>query len=155
HRNQTLLVGAAEKNCNPHHAGSIPIRLISQCNSIPEFSLTRARTVSPSVSISCPVALPVLIRKLQCISDTCAPPTRKPRQPAASISFHALLPGGFLKVEPPVFSRIGCAVSRWFCTSFIRARIASGAAADPRNRAAVKTIEGSTPLLRYTNFIPA
>src|SRR5439155_21614055 len=85
----------------------IPIRLISQCNSIPEFSLTRVRTVSPRVSISCPVALPVLIRKLQCISDTWAPPTRRPRQPAASISFQALLPGGFLKVEPPVFSRIG------------------------------------------------
>ena len=93
---------------------------------MPEFALTRSRTVSPSVSISWPVALPVLIRKLQCISDTCAPPTRKPRQPAASISFQALWPGGFLKVEPPVFSRIGCAVSRWVCTSFIRARIASG-----------------------------
>src|ERR1700733_15442407 len=74
----------------------IPSRLISQCSSIPEFCLTRARTVSPSVSISQAVASPVLIRKLQCISDTCAPPTRKPRQPAASISFQALLPGGFL-----------------------------------------------------------
>src|SRR5665213_1703996 len=73
----------------------IPIRLISQRSSIPEFSLTRARTVSPRVSISCPLALPVLIRKLQCISDTCAPPTRNPRQPAASINFQALLPGGF------------------------------------------------------------
>src|SRR5204862_7792120 len=112
HRDQPLLIGAAAENGNPHQPCSIPgcpipIRLISQCNSIPEFSLTRARTVSPSVSISCPVALPVLMRKLQCISETCAPPTRKPRQPAASISFQALLPGGFLKVDPPVFSRIG------------------------------------------------
>src|ERR1700716_1518863 len=112
YRHQPLLVGAAEENGNPHQFRSIPIRLISQCNSIPEFSFTRARTVSPSVSISCPVALPVLIRKLQCISDTCAPPTRRPRQPPASISFQALFPGGFLKVEPPVFSRIGWAVSR-------------------------------------------
>src|ERR1700694_1075898 len=132
---------------NDDHAG-IPIRLISQCSSIPEFSFTRARTVSPRDSISWPVAAPVWIRKLQCISDTCAPPTRKPRQPAASISFQALSPSGFLKVEPPVFSRIGCAVSRWFCTSFIRPRIASGAAISPRKRAEVKTIEGSTPLLR-------
>src|SRR5205807_1223891 len=106
HRDQALLVGAAKENGNPHQLGPSPIRLISQCNSIPEFCLTRSRTVSPSVSMSCPVALPVLMRKLQCISDTCAPPTRKPRQPAASISFQALLPGGFLKVDPPVFSRI-------------------------------------------------
>src|SRR4051794_15536077 len=149
-RDQPLLVGASEKNGNPHQftSASIPIRLISQCSSIPDVSFTRARTVSPNVSISCPVALPVLMRKLQCISDTCAPPTRKPRQPAASISFQALCPGGFLKVEPPVFSRIGCAVSRWFCTSFIRARMASGAATRPRKRAEVKTIEASTPLLR-------
>src|SRR3984885_11207491 len=148
HRDQPLFIGAAEKNGNPHQRCSLPIRLISQCNSIPEFSFTRARTVSPSVSISCPVASPVLIKKLQCISDTCAPPTRRPRQPAASISFQALCPGGFLKVEPPVFSRIGCAVSRWLCTSFIRARIACGAAGNPRKRAEVKMIEGSTPLLR-------
>ena len=93
-------------------------------------------------------ALPVLIRKLQCISETCAPPRRRPRQPAASISFQALLPGGFWKVEPPVFSRIGCAVSRWVCTSFIRARIASGVAGRPRKRAEVKVMEGSTPELR-------
>src|SRR5580692_10661208 len=145
HRDQALLVGAAEKNGNPHQLCSIPIRLISQCNSIPEFSFTRARTVSPSVSISCPVAAPVLIKKLQCISDTCAPPTRRPRQPAASISFQALLPSGFLKADPPVFSRIGCAVSRWVCTSSIRARITSGAAMAPRKRAEVKMTEGSTP----------
>src|ERR1700691_3756047 len=107
HRHQALLVGTAEENGNPHHVCSIPIRLISQCSSIPEFSFTRLRTVSPRVSISCPVALPVLIRKLQCISDTWAPPTRKPRQPAASISFQALWSGGFLEGEPPVFSRIG------------------------------------------------
>src|ERR1700688_4635198 len=112
HRDQALLVGASEKNGNPHQLGSIPSRLISQCSSIPEFCLTRARTVSPSASISWPVALPVLIRKLQCISDTWAPPTRRPRQPAASISFHALWPGGFLKVEPPVRLLIGCVDSR-------------------------------------------
>src|SRR5207244_12292393 len=147
-RDQPLLVGAAKENGSPHQPCSIPIRLISQCSSIPEFALTRSRTVSPSVSMSWPVALPVLIRKLQCISDTCAPPTLRPRQPAASISFQALLPGGFLKVEPPVFSRIGCAVSRWVCTSFMRARIASGAAGLPRNRADVNTMEGSTAALR-------
>ena len=68
---------------------------------MPEFALTRSRTVSPKVSISCPVALPVLMRKLQCISDTCAPPTRKPRQPAASTNFQALLPGGSTFKNPP------------------------------------------------------
>src|SRR5262249_47180028 len=67
-----------------------PIRLISHSSSTPEFSLTRRRTVSPSVSMSAAVALPRLIRKLQCISDTCASPTLRPRQPAASMSCHAL-----------------------------------------------------------------
>jgi hypothetical protein len=52
--------------------------------------------------------------KLQCIGDICAPPIIRPRQPASSISFQADVPSGFLKVEPPVFSRIGCTVSRWF-----------------------------------------
>ena len=37
--------------------------------------MTLARTVSPSRSMSAAVAPPVLIRKLQCSSDTCAPPT--------------------------------------------------------------------------------
>src|SRR6478609_7646967 len=75
-RNQPLFIGAAEENGRSHQLCSIPIRLISQCSSIPECALTRSRTVSPSVSISWPVALPVLMRKLQCISETCAPPTR-------------------------------------------------------------------------------
>lgn len=66
----------------------------------------------------------------------------------ASISFQALLPGGFLKVEPPVFSRIGCAVSRWLCTSFIRARIASGSAIVAAKASGSKNDRGSTPLLR-------
>src|SRR6202049_4795599 len=121
HRDQTLFIRTSEEDGNPHQLHSIPILLISQCSSIPEFSFTRARTVSPRVSISWPVAVPVLIKKLQCISDTCAPPTRKPRQPAASIRFQALLPGGFLKVDPPVFSRIGCAVSRWLWSFLLHA----------------------------------
>ena len=41
-----------------------------------------------------------------------APPTVRPRQPAASISFQALVPGGFLKVEPPVRLRSGWLASR-------------------------------------------
>src|SRR6202008_3949234 len=103
---------------NDDHAG-IPMRLISHCSSIPEVSLTRLRTVSPSISMSWAVASPVLIRKLQCMSDTCAPPCRKPRQPAASTSFQALFPGGFLKVDPPRFSRVGCWGRGGFCSLFI------------------------------------
>ena len=65
------------------------------------------------------------MRKLQCISETCASPIRRPRQPAASISCQALrwfgVPGGsgFLKVEPPVRLFTGCAVSRCCCTASI------------------------------------
>ena len=64
--------------------------------------------------MSAAVALPRLIRKLQCSSDTCASPTTSPRQPAASISCQALPPGGFLKVEPPVRLLIGWVASRDF-----------------------------------------
>src|SRR5215212_1566004 len=91
----------------PHFQAVIPIRLISHSSSTPEFSRTLRRTSSPRISMSAAVAFPRLIRKLQCISDTCASPMTRPLQPATSMSFHALLPGGFLKVEPPVFSLMG------------------------------------------------
>ena len=52
HRHQAFGIRAPEKNGDPRHLGSIPIRLMSQCSSVPEFSLTRARPVSPSASIS-------------------------------------------------------------------------------------------------------
>src|SRR3546814_10106440 len=81
-----------------------PTRCISHSSSMPLCSLTRRRTSSPSASMSAAVALPRFSRKLQCFSDTWASPTVRPRQPAASISFQALVPGGFLKVEPPVRS---------------------------------------------------
>src|SRR3954453_18815968 len=79
-----------------------PIRLISHSNSTPDCSRTRRRTSSPRPSTSAAVAPPRLIRKLQCISETCALPLVRPRQPSASINFHPLCPGGFLNVEPPV-----------------------------------------------------
>src|SRR5260370_16584654 len=66
YRHETFRVGAAEKNGNPHQVRSIPIRLISQCSSIPEFSFPLARTVSPTPSISCPFPPPLLIRNVQC-----------------------------------------------------------------------------------------
>ena len=63
--------------------------------------------------MSAAVAPPVLIRKLQCFSETCAPPRVRPRQPAASISSHAFMrPGGLRNVEPPVRARTGCVASR-------------------------------------------
>src|SRR5208282_2854915 len=59
-----------------------PTRLISHSSSTPNFAFTRARTSSPKASMSAAVASPVLIRKLQCFSETCAPPWLSPRQPA-------------------------------------------------------------------------
>src|SRR4051794_16253222 len=68
----------------------------------------------------------------------CAPPIVSPRQPAASTSCQALAPGGFLKVEPPVRSRIGWAASRAAVTRSISASIAVRSPGRPRNRALVK-----------------
>src|SRR5207237_3841688 len=101
-----------ESDLRPLGYRFVPIRLISQSSAIPLCSLTRRRTSSPKFSISAAVALPRLIRKLQCSSDTCAAPTTRPRQPAASISCQALWPGGFLKVEPPVRLFTGWVASR-------------------------------------------
>ncbi len=62
--------------------------------------------------MSAALAWPVLMRKLQCFSETMAAPRRKPRQPARSISSQADCPGGFLNVLPPVRVRSGCASLR-------------------------------------------
>src|SRR6478672_3136753 len=63
-------------------AHGTPTRLISHSSSIPNVSFTRARTSSPTASISAAVASPELMRKLQCFSETCAAPCLSPRQPA-------------------------------------------------------------------------
>ncbi len=76
--------------------------------------------------MSVAVAPPRLIRKLQCMVLTWAPPICKPRQPAASMSFQALWPGGFLKVEPPVRLLIGWVASRLSVILSISAAITAG-----------------------------
>ena len=98
--------------------------------------------------MSAAVALPRLIRKLQCSSETCASPTTRPRQPAASISCQALCPGGFLKVEPPVRLFTGWVVSRLLVISSISAAIAAGSPGVPWNSAAVKITSSGTPQCR-------
>src|SRR5215813_6663217 len=103
---------------------SAPMRRISHSNWTPHFSRTRRRTSSPSASMSAALAPPRLIRKLQCLSETCASPMRSPRQPAWSISSHALWPGGLTKVEPPVRLR-GCDSVRALSISAIRPAIAT------------------------------
>src|SRR5690606_18730704 len=113
-----------------------PIRLISQFNCTPVFASTSARTASPNPSMSAAVASPGLIMKLECSSLNLAPPPvtacSLPRQPASSTSFHEEWPSGFLKVEPPVFSRIGWVFSRRSVISLMRAATASGASGAPR-----------------------
>src|SRR5581483_457654 len=112
------------------HAGR-PMRLISHSSSTPVLACTSARTASPSPSRSAAVASPVLIMKLACSGENIAPPNGLPRQPASSTSFQALAPGGFLKVEPPVFSRIGWVVSRRAVISSMVAAITAGSSGRP------------------------
>jgi len=74
------------------------------------------------------------------------PPTRRPGSRRLDQLPGAMV-GGFLKVEPPVFSRIGCAFSRCFALRSSRTyHFRRGEA--PRKRAEVKMTEASTPLLR-------
>ena len=82
---------------------------------------TRRRTSSPSASMSAAVASPVIDQELLCFSETCAPPSVRPRQPARSISSQALRPGGLAKVEPPVRLR-GWVSARAPSISAMRAR---------------------------------
>src|SRR5712672_502635 len=131
---------------NTAHAS--PMRLISHSSSTPEFSFTRVRTVSPNVSISAALALPRLIRKLQCISETWASPATSPRQPAASINCQALWPGGFLKVEPPVRLLIGCVASRDPVILSISAAICARSPGRPWNSACVKIRSSGAPQWR-------
>jgi hypothetical protein len=88
---------------------------------------------------------PRLIRKLQCFSETCASPMRRPRQPALSISCHALWPGGLTKVEPPVRLR-GWESVRAASISAIRRAMASWSPGVARRRADVKIQSAGTSL---------
>ena len=79
------------------------------------------------------MASPVLSRKLQCFSLTCAPPRTRPRQPAASISSQAFWPGGLRNVLPPVRARTGWVASRLARISAMRAamrRLVAGPGAE-------------------------
>ncbi len=103
-----------------------------RCGGFPIPASRRSRRARggalPRPGLRCrrPWRVPVLIRKLQCFSDTCAPPRVRPRQPAASISSHAFMSGGLRKVEPPVRARTGCDASRAARISAMRAAIAAG-----------------------------
>ncbi len=123
----------------------MPIRLISHSSVTPHAACTRRRTSSPRPSRSAAVRRPVLSRKLQCFSLTCAPPRTKPRQPAASISSHAFWPGGLRNVLPPVRARTGWVASRLARISAMRAAIAAGSPGRARNRARTTTAPGGRP----------
>src|SRR5215469_5885878 len=130
--------GLAQYRSQARRHAATPIRAISHSSLTPECSSTLRRTTPPRSSISAAVALPRLIRELQCISDTCAAPLVNPRQPAASINCQALLPGGFLKVEPPVRLFTGCVDSRASVIFSISAAITFGSPRSPPNSASVK-----------------
>ncbi len=90
-----------------------PTRLISHSSVDARFRLhARAHLLAQRFDDRRRCASPLLMRKLQCFSETCASPRARPRQPASSMSCQALCPGGFLKVEPPVLDRTGCVASR-------------------------------------------
>src|SRR5229473_2193629 len=140
-------VGAAAAGHGAPSAGR-PMRRISQSSVTPQVSCTRRRTSSPRPSRSAAVALPVLMRKLACFSETMAPPRVRPRQPARSISSQALWPGGLAKVEPPVRARIGCDDSRAAWISPMRRPIAAASPGSPANTAWTKIHSSATPLWR-------
>lgn len=73
----------------------------------------------------------------QCFCDTCAPPTRYPRNPASMISFPAKYPSGRLNVLPALGYSSGCFSARCVASSFIRARMACSSPAASFNTACV------------------
>src|SRR5215472_10954690 len=123
------------------------IRLISQSSVTPVLRATSSRTASPRPSRSAAVAVPELIMKLACSGENIATPNGLPRQPAASISFQALCWGGFLNVEPPVFSRIGWLDSRRWVISSMVAWITAGSSGRPWKTAPNQITEFSATAL--------
>ena len=65
----------------------LPARTISHSKLTPVSSNTLFLTISPKSSISLDNAFPLLIKKLQCFSETLAFPKTNPLQPASSINF--------------------------------------------------------------------
>ena len=95
------------------------------------------------------VASPVLIRKLQCISDTCAPPTRMAAHAGRIDQFPGTVPGRILEGRAAglLADRLhGLAVGLHLVHARAdRLRLGD---APTKRRAEVKITEGSTPLLR-------
>ena len=89
-----------------------PMRRISHSSVTPLLSSTRRRTSSPSASRSAAVASPVLIRKLQCFSETCAPPRARPRQPARVDQLPGLVAGRIAEGRAAGAARTGCDSAR-------------------------------------------
>src|SRR5579875_1393275 len=107
---------------------------------IPNRSRTRSRAAVMTPSTSAVLAAPSLTTKFACFSEIEAPPTRRPRQPAASSSMPALRPSargsrGFLNVEPNVLIPEGCAARRRSRISASVALTASGSVGVSANRA--------------------
>ena len=101
----------------------------------------------PAPRCRSPWRSPRLIRKLQCFSETCASPMRRPRHPASSISSQARRPGGLTKVEPPVRLR-GWDSVRAVSISAMRRAMASWSPGVPRKRAEVKIQSAGASLWR-------
>ena len=80
------------------------------------------------------VAEPWLIRKLQCISETCASPMAQSTATGGIDQLPGLAPGGFLKVDPPVRVLTGCVEERASVIVFMSARIATGSPTGRRTK---------------------
>src|SRR5690606_30884801 len=81
------------------HPG-LPTMRTSGSSVMPKRSRTVSRVRSIRARTSAAVAPPRFTMKFPCTGEICAPPTRRPLSPAASISRPAWSPGGFFHTEP-------------------------------------------------------
>src|SRR5881394_521045 len=134
----------APHSSQPSGQRTSPRSCTSGSSSTPKLSWTRRRPAAISSKTSAVVASPAFSTKLACFAEKRAPPTLRPRQPAASSSCPAVRPAarsssGFLKVEPKVLIPEGCASWRRSRIAAIVALIAVGSPRSSRNEAAATT----------------
>ena len=106
-----------------------PIIFISGSSVFPVSFRTFSFTLLINSSISNDEAWPLLIKKLQCLSEIFTSPTENLSLFESLINFQALSPSGFLKVLPQVFTPFGTTLTAENYIGISNAAYADGAAA--------------------------
>ena len=102
-----------------------------------------AQAANPVSQAQVAVAPPVFAMKLACKGEICAPPSRSPFSPAASISRPAKSPSGFLNTEPQEGILSGCVRARCANSRSILFSLYSTPRGESTRAGLARTLEGA------------